>query len=156
MVIDRLEYLELYAPLHPRFTAAFSFLRRLLAENAPDGRHVLEATDIPEEIFVNLTTGSATPQETACAESHKKYIDVQVVLSGEELMYVPAAAPAVVEENSEKDFLLYAPAPLSACTRLDIPSGSFAIFFAGELHAPCHTAAPCAVPVRKAIVKVLA
>ncbi len=148
MVIDQLEHLEQYASLHPRFPAAFAFLRKLLQENAPDGRHVLAGTDIPEEIFVNLGTGDATPQESARAESHKKYIDVQVVLTGEELMYVPARTPAVTEENAERDYLLYAPVPLSDCTRLNVPAGSFAIFFTNELHAPEPR------PVRKAIVKV--
>lgn len=152
MVIDQLEHLEQYASLHPRFPAAFAFLRRLLQENAPDGRHVLAGTDIPEEIFINLGTGDVTPQETARAESHKKYIDVQVVLSGEELMYIPTRTPAVTEESTEKDFLLYAPVPLSDCTRLVVPAGSFAIFFANELHAPCHAPEPRSV--RKAVVKV--
>ncbi len=152
MVMDRLENLEQYASLNPRFPAAFAYLRRLLAEDAPNGRHVLAGTDAPEDIFVNLCPCDLVPQDTARAESHKVYIDVQVVLSGDEVMYVPSEVPAVTEESDEKDFRLYAPVPLSDCDRLIVRSGSFAIFFPGELHAPCH---PLASPSsRKAIVKV--
>ena len=37
MVIDRLENLERYASLHPRFPRAFEYLRGLLASGASDG-----------------------------------------------------------------------------------------------------------------------
>lgn len=153
MVLDRLENLEQYASLNPRFPAAFAYLRRLLAEDAPNGRHVLPGTDAPEDIFVNLCTCDLALRDTARAESHMAYIDVQVVLSGDETMYVPSEAPAVTEADAEKDFRLYAPVPLSDCSRLTVRAGSFAIFFPGELHAPCHAlAAPS--HSRKAILKV--
>lgn len=156
MVIDKLENLERYASLHPRFPQAFAFLRELLAENAPDGRQVLSGTDIPEAIFVNLCTGTLEPQQSARAESHKQYIDVQVVLSGTDVMYVPTAEPDLTEESDAKDYRLYAPVPLDVCHRLPVDAGKFAIFFPGELHAPCHSAQSTPTVSRKAILKVLA
>ena len=155
MVFDQLESLDNYASLHPRFPAAFAFLRRLLSENAPDGRHVLSGTDIPEEIFVNLATNEVLPQAAARAESHRKYIDIQLVLSGTEAMYIPVGSPAVTEDNAANDCLLYGEVPLSECHRLLVRPGSFAIFFPGELHAPCHSASALPSTVRKAVVKVL-
>lgn len=156
MVIDKLENLEHYATLHPRFPQAFAFLRELLAQNAPDGRHILPGTDIPEEIYVSLVTGTLEPQETARAESHKRYIDVQLVLSGTDVMYVPATEPALTEESDERDCQLYAPVPLDGCHRLTVGPNVFAIFFTGELHAPCHSAQAAPTVSRKAILKVLA
>lgn len=153
MVIDKQENPEHYASLHPRFPRAFEYLHRLLASGAPDGKHILAGTEIPEEIYVNLCTVDAEPHETAVAESHEKYMDVQVVLSGDELMFTPAVTPNVTEENAEKDFVFYAPVPLACCTRLFVPAGHFVIFFTGELHAPCHAVSPARI--RKAVVKVL-
>ncbi|HBF15840.1 MAG TPA: YhcH/YjgK/YiaL family protein [Clostridiales bacterium] len=153
MVTDSLENLEHYASLHPRFPRAFAYLRALLASDAPDGKHVLAGTDTPEEIFVNICTVDAGPHETAVAESHEKYIDVQVILSGDELMFSPAFVPPVTEESAEKDYRLYAPVALNDCTRLCVSAAHFAIFFPAELHAPCHALSPSRI--RKAIVKVL-
>lgn len=153
MVTDSLENLEHYVSLHPRFPRAFAYLRGLLASGAPDGKHILAGTDTPEEIFVNICTVDAEPRAAAVAESHEKYIDVQVILSGNELMFSPVVAPPVTEESAERDYRLYAPAALDACTRLCVPENHFAIFFPGELHAPCHAASP--TRIRKAIVKVL-
>ena len=153
MVIDRLENLERYASLHPRFPRAFEYLRGLLASGASDGKHVLAGTEVPEEIYVNLCTVNAEPHDVAVAESHEKYIDVQVILSGDELMFSPVIASAVTERSTEKDYALYAPAPIADCTRLCVPAGHFAVFFTGERHAPCHAVSPSRI--RKAIVKVL-
>lgn len=155
MVIDQLESLDEYASLHPRFPAAFAYLRRLLSQNAPDGKHILTGTEIPEEIFVSIATNELAPQAAARAESHRKYIDVQVILSGSEVIYAPACLPAVTEDNAEKDYLLYQEVPLSDCHRLLVRSGGFAIFFPGELHAPCHSASTAPSTARKAILKVL-
>ena len=155
MVIDQLESLDKYASLHPRFPAAFAYLRRLLSENAPDGKHILTGTKIPEEIFVSIATNELAPQAAARAESHRKYIDIQVILSGSEVIYAPTGMPAVTEDNTANDCLFYEKTPLSECHRLLVRPGSFAIFFPGELHAPCHSASSIPSTARKAVVKVL-
>lgn len=155
MVLDRLENLEHYASLHPRFPAAFDYLRRLLAAGTPDGKYVLEGTDTPEEIFVCLCTVENKTDRTAIAESHMKYIDVQVVLSGADTLYTPTGIPALTEESAERDCRLYAPVPLDSCTRICVEAGHFAIYFVDELHAPCHGDTVGGM-ARKAILKVLA
>ena len=39
MIYDKLENLENYANVHPRFAAAIAYLKQLIAENAEKGRH---------------------------------------------------------------------------------------------------------------------
>lgn len=157
MVIDRLENLSQYASLHPRFPAAFSFLQGLLEQNAADGHHVMPDADIPDAIYANLMTGDTKINDAAVAESHKKYIDVQVVLSGEENMYVPASvAPAVtVPYQPDKDVIFYESVAFDSCHRLRVSAGSFVIFFANELHAPSMAVGSAPSAVRKAVLKVL-
>lgn len=68
MVIGDFKELERYAPLHPRFFAAFAYLRELLAAGAADGKHVADAangTDAPEAIYVNFCTCALHGGETA-------------------------------------------------------------------------------------------
>ena len=138
MICDKLENLGRYAEVHPRFREAFAFLRELIEGGAEKGRHDLPGTD--GAIFANMNV-----YETKCLsdatkmEVHRDYVDVQIMLEGEELMYVPsldAETPVLTPYNEEGDYALYAmPAP-STCLALPLPAGSFAIFFPGELHAP--------------------
>ena len=46
MIFDRLENLERYADVHPRFAATIPFLKRLIVENAENGRHNMPDCDV--------------------------------------------------------------------------------------------------------------
>lgn len=157
MVIDNLENLTNYEGLHPTFPKAFSYLKMLLESGAADGRHEPSEQAANEAFYVNLMTGTAQPKDDAVAESHRKYIDVQVVIDGAELMCVPAAKelPAVTTDYQEdKDYMLYAPVSVSACHQLRVHAGQFVIFFADELHAPMIGLDTTPTTVRKAVLKV--
>ena len=158
MIIDSLENLSFYESMHPRFPAAFAFLKELIASGAADGRHVMPNADVENAVYVNIATGNVAPKEAATSESHEKYIDVQLVLSGEELMCVPAkeAPAATIPYNEAKDCFLYEPVAFEDCDRLRVCEGSFVIFFTKELHAPSMSLASEPTCVRKAVVKVLA
>ena len=152
MVVDKLENLMQYQSLHPRFPKAFAFLGDLLKNGAENGRHVLD-----DEVYVNLLNDDTKVEEMAKAESHRKYIDVQLVIEGAEIMAIPVEKPEVaVAYQEEKDFMLYAPVMSEECHRLRMESGEFAIFFAGELHAPMLSVSGKVETVRKAVLKVLA
>lgn len=158
MVTGQLKDLSNYAALHPRFPEAFAFLRELLDRNAGDGRYEMPGADVPNAVYVILGTNEVQPKDAATAESHRKYIDVQVVLSGEEAMYIPALViPEVTTEYQEAgDYALYAPVAFDTCHQLRVKEGNFAIFFENELHAPSVSLQNVPTTVRKAIVKVLA
>ena len=152
MVVDKLENLMQYQSLHPRFPKAFAFLRDLLEKGAENGRHELD-----REVYVNLLTEDTKVKDAAVAESHRKYIDVQLVIEGKEMMCIPTQTPEVsVEYKDEKDCMFYSPVAPGDCYQLRMEAGSFAIFFAGELHAPMMAVNGEAETVRKAVLKVLA
>ncbi len=155
MVIDKLAYLDLYKNLHPRFEKAFAFFKELCEKNVPDGKYVLDGTEQNEEIFVNFTTIETKFSDRAVAEVHGKYIDVQIVLDGDEVMYVPAKDLTVVGEHPENDCGFYESTAIADCNRLEIGVGRFAIFFAGEAHAPGHGRTEKTQKIRKAIIKIL-
>ena len=154
MVVDTLENLMKYTALHPRFPKAFAYLLELLEKGAENGRHQLD-----EEVYVNLMTGDTKEVELAKAESHRKYIDVQLVIEGEEIMCIPS--PQLVLDvataySEEKDCMFYEAVKPTECHQLLVDAGQFAIFFAGELHAPMMAVNGKASTVRKAVLKVLA
>ncbi len=69
-------------------------------------------------------------------ESHRKYIDVQVIVAGEELMEVEDIARLVVSEpyNPERDFIKYADTAVASVLRMR--AGDAAIFFPADGHMP--------------------
>lgn len=157
MIVDSMNNLSQYASVHPRFSKAFAFFQSLMDSNAADGHHVLEGTEIFEEIFVNLMSCENPVKPVATAEQHRKYIDVQILLSGDELMRIPVDSPAPSGEyNETKDCTMFEPVALERCHNLLVTEGSFVIFFAGELHAPSASVGTEPTKVRKAVIKVLA
>lgn len=87
-------------------------------------------------------------------ESHRRLIDVQVVIEGEEWMEVVDITRAEVRRpyNEERDFIVYENA--SAGAVLQVAGGQVAVFYPQDVHLPglCGGAGPALV--RKTVVKV--
>ena len=154
MVVDKLENLMRYGGLHPHFPKAFAFLMELLERGAENGRYELDG-----DVYVNLLNDDTKSDACATAESHRKYIDVQLVIDGAEIMCIPSQAqqPEIsVAYREDRDCAFYAPVVCSDCHQLRMEAEQFVIFFAGELHAPMMAVDGVTATVRKAVVKVLA
>ena len=157
MICDKLENLERYEGVNPRFREAFVFLRRLIAEGAEKGRHDLMGTD--GAIYANMNIYETKPlSESSKMEVHRDYIDVQIILEGEEMMYVPSLdeeLATLTPYTEEADYALFSMPSPEGCVALPLPAGSFAIFFPGELHAPS-LAVSSPMAVKKLVGKVRA
>jgi YhcH/YjgK/YiaL family protein len=94
------------------------------------------------------------PKEAKKAEAHVKYIDVQYVYSGAEIIgYAPADPAAEVLENlvDKKDMIMYKTVPNE--TDIVLTGGMYAVLFPGEIHRPqCNYKGE--TKVRKVVVKV--
>ena len=87
-------------------------------------------------------------------ESHKRFIDVQYLLSGAERigMAQADANDKPIEERWAKDDVAFFAAPPDE-TFIDLAPGAFVIFFPNEIHRPnCCIAQP--IPIRKTVVKI--
>lgn len=106
-----------------------------------------------DRIFVSVQQYD-TRKEADKMENHRRYIDVQCILEGEERMLASAApteTPAV-PYVPERDVEFY-PMDSSAAEFL-VKAGECLILYPGEPHAPClSTGEPSAV--KKACVKIL-
>ena len=128
MVIDRLENIEKYTLLHPLFE--------------------LKGKDL----LVNVAQTNPKEKENAKLETHKDYIDIQIPLSGTEIMGYTAAQdclPVDAPYNAEKDITFFEGL---AEDYIAVKPGMFAIFFPQDGHAPGITPDG----VKKIIVKVKA
>src|SRR5690349_8178196 len=105
MILDNLNQWRRYAPLSPRLLTAFNFLETVDGSWKP-GRYDIDGT-LVYALAQKYTTHSV---ETAQAEAHRKYIDVQYVLSGREvILWAPLASltRVTMPYTEEKDAALF-------------------------------------------------
>jgi biofilm protein TabA len=149
MIVDRVENGRLYFPLHKGFGKAFAVLAEPGLEQKPDGRYSVDGDDV----YYILQHYTTKPIDQGRFESHKKYIDVQVLLAGQELLaYSPTTGLEVVEPYSEeKDIMFYRVGTIIAQTKLE--PGLFCLLYPHDAHLPsCQVA--CPAPVHKVVFKV--
>jgi YhcH/YjgK/YiaL family protein len=147
MILDRLANADLYAPVHPRFAAAFRFLREADFTKLADGEHEIDGRNL----FVVVEAVQGRGRAGSKLEAHRRYIDIQVAVAGaDEIGLKPVAACRDVELDYDEghDCSLFRDRPENW---IALPAGSFVVFFPDDGHAPLATASP----VRKAVVKVL-
>ncbi len=131
MIIDTLANAERYYAIHPRFRQAFEFLKTQPIATLPFGKVVIDG----DAIYANIQEAHGKPASDAKLEYHKKYIDIQYVVSGDEKMgYLPVEGIGKPQPfNDAQDYALADDAPL---TWLAVRPGSFAVFFPEDAHAP--------------------
>jgi YhcH/YjgK/YiaL family protein len=132
MVLDTLGNGARYAGLHPGFARAFAFLSSADLSALPSGRTGIDG----DAMFVILDRQDGRGRDGARLEAHRRYIDIQYTIGGdEEIGWTPLASCAAPDGafDEAKDIIFFRDAP-SAWLR--VPRGAFAIFFPEDAHAP--------------------
>jgi YhcH/YjgK/YiaL family protein len=147
MVIDTLDNSSRYETLHPRFKAAFDFLRRPDLASLPDGRTELDG----DALFALVQTYETRPIQEGKLEAHTRYIDIQFVVDGQESMgYAPLTNQTAVKPHDDaKDIAFYDGEAGFTLFR----KGMFAIFFPQDAHLPSRFTEKVS-SVRKIVLKV--
>ena len=148
MILDILDHSARYAAMHPAFARAFAFLSNTDLSALAPGRHDLDGDDL----FVLIDHKDGRGEEGARLEVHRRYIDIQYTLDGQELIgWVPLARCVSPDGEFDlvKDVGFFADSP---STWVAVPPGSFAIFFPHDAHAPLGGRGT----LKKAIVKIAA
>jgi YhcH/YjgK/YiaL family protein len=88
-----------------------------------------------DAIVARVHTGQTGPASGALLESHRAYVDVHVVLDGQETVAVwPADRLHIrTQYNDEQDVVFYDP-PGDGGARLTLSPGFFAVFFPQDAH----------------------
>jgi biofilm protein TabA len=149
MILDTLSQWRQYAALSPHFARAFEFLERVNA-NTTVGRHEIAGDDVFAFVQQHLTKPYAERQ----FEAHRKYIDIQYMVRGRELIYwapLPRLKDVTMPFDADKDAILWNVIPEGV--PLQVRAGEFTILFPEDGHVPsCSWGEPA--EVLKVVVKV--
>ena len=147
MICDTLANLETYTGISDRLAKGLRLLRETDFSAMEAGRYEVEGKDL---FYMIQSYQSKEKNDTP--EAHRKYIDIQYYLSGEEIIgYAPLSEMTEeVSANPEGDIWFYH----GPVTPLKMSEGKFAVLFPQDAHAPGIAVGEPA-PVRKVVVKVL-
>ncbi len=145
MIFDRIENINNYKNLGNVYTG-LKFLAETDFAKIPVGKYELDG----KNIYYMVQSYETKPDKTI-SEAHKKYIDIQYIVKGEEVI---AVAPIQTEKtltdfNEEKDVWHYE----CATQPLVLKEGDFMVLYPSDLHLPGKAVdEPC--EVLKVVVKV--
>jgi len=132
MIFSSFSQSSRYAVLHPLFQQAFDYIRDTDLNALAPGRYSI----VGEELFAIVEQVPGKTKEMAKLEAHRRYIDIQLVLEGDEQMgWKPLedCLNPVSEHSDEKDIRFFHDAPASW---IAVPPDHFCIFFPEDAHAP--------------------
>ncbi len=113
-----------------------------------------ERVELGDGVFALEQAYVAKPVVEGRWEAHRVYIDVQVIVTGDELMEVTDVSRLQVEEDHTpaKDLLFFKGYPDGSVLRMR--TGELAVFYPVDAHKPSLAAGQPASVVRKTVVKV--
>ena len=136
--------------LAPRIQVALEFLRKTDWSSKADGKYVIDG----DVIIANLATYTTKPKAECKAETHLKYIDIQYMVKGAEVMgYSPLLSGQEIAEDcsKEKDAIFYK--NINNEQEVVVSEKMYTIFYPTDIHIPsCLVTTP--QEIRKIVVKI--
>ena len=148
MIVDSLARAACYEAALPRLREVFAYLARTDFSGLPDG-----VFQIGEGTCRAIVQGYSTKEpQDARLEAHRRFIDVQYIVSGEEKIgYAPLdRAGAPFEPYDDSRDIVFLDGDFEAVT---LRAGDFALLLPHDAHAPGIRAGAVPSQVRKVVVK---
>lgn len=130
MIFDCIENLDKYVGLSVNFDKAANYIKTENLSELPLGKHNI----VDEDVFVIVSEYQTKEADQCMPEAHEKYIDIQILIEGEELIgYAPLKKQKLaIEYNAENDVVFYH----SKTNKFKLLPGEFAVFFPHDIHQP--------------------
>ena len=92
--------------------------------------------EVNDDFFVFIQSYDTKSPEEVRYEAHKKYVDIQYIVEGKEMMQVAPVNTLEVDEaySEEKDIAFYKPVEQAATVVLT--KGSYVVFYPEDAHRP--------------------
>lgn len=130
MIYDKLTNIQAYAGFHPNLDIAIEFITSHDLSKLPPGQTEVSG----RQVYINVMETAATPGETRQYEIHRNYMDIQIDLSGTEMIQIGnSSGMEVFDYDPETDFGTAACKDSASCI---MGPGHFIICMASEPHKP--------------------
>ena len=150
MIATNLRNIGRYKGLGENLDEAIDWLSGSDWKNLLDGKHEING----ENVYAIVSHYPSKPADVCRFETHRQYIDIQLVASGAELIEVRTAEGLKVAEAYKPDIEFYAaPESGSYDTLLMVP-GAVAILFPEDAHRPCIAIEGVPIAIHKVVIKV--
>ena len=138
--------------LQARINEALHYLRTADIASLPTGRIEING----KEMFAVVQRYHTAPQQAQRFENHRRYLDLQYLVRGEEAIYVSRRrwTGAAVTEYDEAGDIQFYQEPSCVPSRLHLAAGDYAVFGPDDCHKTQCDAAPGGAEVCKVIVKI--
>lgn len=131
MIYDNINNLNKYIGVIPHLEEALSFIKDNNLNDLP-----FERIDISENVYLVKQKYIGKDIKDAGVESHKKYIDIQIILKGKELMKYRLYNDNLnisVEYDDSKDIMFYDEV---LTNQVEVSKNEFVVFFKEDIHQP--------------------
>lgn len=147
MIFSNRNHCQRYLGIHPNLDAALRFIQNTDLSAMEPGEYPISGKDV----WIRISDITTKPEADAVLEAHRDFLDIQMVLRGEEIIRCGFLGDmtGITDSRPERDIFFYqGPSQPIALT-----DGQFLILFPDDVHAPALTKGKPAT-VRKALVKV--
>jgi biofilm protein TabA len=145
--IDKVQFAKQYHLNQAAWDKALAYLKNTDLKTLSNGRHVIDG----DNVYAIVTEAPTKDYDKTAFESHRKYIDLQYVITGEENM-AKAPVTSVTVSKSYDDATDLANYTGEGKT-YTVPAGTFMLFFPTEAHRPNITPGGNKV-VKKIVIKI--
>jgi biofilm protein TabA len=133
MIGTDLEHIEHQVPMTPHLRKAIAFLRARDIDNLPDGKVELDGN----RVFAIIQRYETIITDTPKFEYHRKYIDVQFIASGEEIIgWAPAERMTITEAYDADKDICFGKVTAGKWTPIRLHAGQLTVFWPEDGHAP--------------------
>jgi YhcH/YjgK/YiaL family protein len=147
MIVDKLEHAPQYKNLGERIAKGLEYIQNTDFSAMEAGKYPIQ----DEDLFAVINEYETKDAKDCVLEAHKKYIDIQYMLTGSELIGTTLLNNQIPSQayNEKDDYVLFK----EESSPVTMNPGMFAIFFPQDLHMPgVKIQGP--LKVKKVIVKV--
>ena len=145
--IDKVQFAQQYHLNKVLWDKAFAYLKQTNLQTLANGRYPIDG----DNVYAIVTEAPTKDYDKTAFESHRKYIDLQYVITGIENMgRAPLASVTVSKPYNESTDLANYTGEGKIYT---IPQGSFMLFFPSDAHRPNITPGGNKV-VKKIVIKI--
>ncbi len=144
--VNKAAFYEAYHTNKKVWDAAFDFMKTHDLVTIATGKYAI----MGDTVFASITEEPSKKMEDAKWESHKKYIDLQYIIKGKEIIGVADASKATITKPYTLDAMNY----IADGTYYTTDSGTFFLFFPNDAHRPVIKADGYDV-VKKIVIKII-